>query len=205
MVTHEWFDNPVIVVPKSQEADYRKYYGELVVAIADELDGSAPRKRNAVLNLYPGENILMVDDDMTAISRRKNKIPLGKQEIAHLAENAFLMCSEIGAGMWGINMNLDPMKHRDFHPLSLTKPVYWFVGILPDDIRYDERLLLGEDLDFYLQKLNKYRKVLRFNNYQPEIFLSKEGGIQQRDKWLECHRIVEQKWGSDIVHIKDTS
>ena len=49
--TYEYLGCGKIVVPKSQEEAYRVRYGDAVVGIDDELDGSAGKKRNAILDM----------------------------------------------------------------------------------------------------------------------------------------------------------
>ena len=49
--TYEYLGCGKIVVPKSQEKDYKKKYGDAVVSIPDKKDGNIAKKRNAIIDL----------------------------------------------------------------------------------------------------------------------------------------------------------
>lgn len=60
-----------IIVPESQEEEYRKYH-ENVIAIPDELDWNISKKRNAILDLFPDDDIVMLDDDIIEFTKLEN-------------------------------------------------------------------------------------------------------------------------------------
>jgi len=96
------------------------------------------------------------------------------------------------------------MRFREMHPLSLTKQFFWGVGIIKDEFRYDIDIPFGEDIDFFLQKANHYRKVLRFNYYSWKRIDQKAGGIPDRShsKIKKSYDNLINKWGSKIVRYK---
>jgi hypothetical protein len=68
LITNKIFPGATIVVPESQKEQYAHHKN--VVTIADTLDGNISRKRNAVLDLFVGEDdILMLDDDIVDFLR----------------------------------------------------------------------------------------------------------------------------------------
>ena len=46
--TYEYLGTGFIVVPESQKEDYKKKYGNAVLSIPDNKDGSVSKKRNAI-------------------------------------------------------------------------------------------------------------------------------------------------------------
>jgi hypothetical protein len=64
-------------------------------------------------------------------------------------------------------------------------------------------LPLKEDYDMTIQQLNKYRKVLRVNKFFYDVKQSEQAGgcadYRNMDKEKEQLRLLQKKWGSDIV------
>ncbi len=78
LVTHRLFPlNCVVVIPETQLKAYREYNPDLeYVTIPDYLDGNIAKKRNAILNLFPHEQIVMLDDDVIGFFKldKNNKL-----------------------------------------------------------------------------------------------------------------------------------
>jgi hypothetical protein len=78
--TYEYLGCGHIVVPESQEKDYKKRYGSAVVSIPDKRDGSVAKKRNAVLDLIKENEAdgygWVCDDDFIHLVRKKENIRL---------------------------------------------------------------------------------------------------------------------------------
>jgi hypothetical protein len=197
--TINFLPEAIIVVPKKQEKEYKEFYKN-ILAIPDEQDGFVARKRNAILNYFQ-EDLFLIDDDIKGIKNHKGEI-LNTEQVQGLMRNGWQMAYDLGCGIWGLNITDDKMKIHDFQPFSLTKQMYWGVGIIKDYIRYDERFTIGEDVDFWLQKLNLYRKVLRFNLFNYKKSESKKGGICDR-RVKDNHNLLIKKWGRKIVREED--
>lgn len=206
MTAHKWLVNPLVVVPKSQADEYRAAIGnELVYEIPDAMDGNIVRKRNACIDLLGGD-LFIVDDDFDGLIDIFHGEPVSKELINKLIWNGYENCKAMGAGMWGFNITSDKMKSAAYHPLSLTKPVYWAVGLMHDShIRYDETITspqFGSDVDIWLQYLAKYRKIFRYNRYMPKVAVGTgSGGIGKKMSDRRYDRII-QKWGKAIIEPK---
>jgi len=116
------------------------------------------------------------------------------------------MCEEFGTVLWGLNLQSDPRFYREYSPFSFLAPVLGpFSGhvLRENNLRYDERLGLNEDYDYFLQVIRKYRKVLRNNKFfYMAGHLTQKGGCGSHRtlaKEREQAEIMKRKWGSKIV------
>lgn len=204
------FNKAYIVIPESQEEEYRKYEyknGCQLLVIPDEADGNTVRKRNWILDNFKG-NIIIVDDDykyfgMYEGMKKKN---LNPDEVDKFLHNGCIMCNDLGTVLWGVNMNSDPMCYREYSPFSLLSPILGpFQGFcnVPKSIRHDERVYMKEDYDISLQVIHKYNKILRFNKYHYDVnHMDLEGGVvsyRTSQKEEEHNRRLQKKWGKDVV------
>ena len=205
------FKNAYIVIPKSQEEDYKKHSyknGCELLVIPDEADGNIVRKRNWILDNFSG-NIIIVDDDYDYLGYHeggKTNIKMNVDHIEEFLENGCIMCRDLGTVMWGVNVNTDPMCYREYSPFSLISPTlgpFQAFCDLPKNIRYDERVYLKEDYDICLQVIRKYGKILRFNKFHYSVdHMELDGGVvsyRTIEKELEHNRRLQKKWGKDIV------
>jgi hypothetical protein len=81
-----------------------------------------------------------------------------------LKKNTYL-AKEMEIKLWGVNLNQDKQCYREFSPLTFTSIILGpFMVHLKHDLRFDERFPTKDDYDFSIQVLNKYRRILRFNN-----------------------------------------
>jgi hypothetical protein len=214
------FNNAYIVIPKSQEEDYRKYEpyenGCELLVIPDEADGNIVKKRNWILNNYEGKNVVIVDDDYDYIGYHENfetNIKMSPDEIDVMLERGFIMAKDLGTPMWGINVNTDPIAYMQYTPFNMLSPILGpfqaFTDELPAFIRYDEYLYLKEDYDISLQVMHKYHKVLRFNKYHYSVnHINKKGGVvsyRTQDKENRHNERLQKKWGRKVVKLRNDS
>ena len=162
--------------------------------------------RNCILDKRITKNIIMVDDDLTSIRwlLKRKDIVLDNASIIKLIKTGFEMASDAKCGLWGLNLNTDPLSYHVNKPFSFSLPVLGtFSGILDDSLRYDENITLKEDYDYFIQQMMKYRKVLRFNFLHYECdHLKMKGGCQEYRTLNEESRqkvLLQEKWGSKIV------
>lgn len=195
-----------IWVPESQGDDYRQHYGDRVITIPDALDGNSARKFNAILDRRPTDWVLVVDDDITAIGyfERDYQFFPDPDYLAEMIVHHFTLAHDLGVKLWGINQTYDALHYRTLTPFSLLAPILGpFMGILDTPLRFDERLPLKEDYDYWLQHLQKYRKTLRVNKYHYyHDHGSEPGGVvsfrtEQGER--EQLKLLQQKWGAGIV------
>ena len=179
--TFEYLGEGKIVVPESQKSAYSKRYGTAVISIPDKQDGSVSKKRNAILDIIEktGSKLgWIIDDDLNCLRRKKENIKLSGAEALEQMERLYNMAIDMDAKYGGFDYSPDNMKLKDMAPLSLTKIVFGATLIKADDgLKYDERLRICEDVDYFLQKLNRHRRVLKDNQYFAE-FYGVDGGEQ---------------------------
>tara|TARA_R110000824_G_scaffold140613_1_gene306721 strand:- start:1348 stop:2085 length:738 start_codon:yes stop_codon:yes gene_type:complete len=209
ITSHKIFPSAKIVVPESQLSDYQTHYGEKVVSIPDEKDGNIAVKRNAILDMAAADGVewlLMVDDDYQYVGKITNQNPrwLNNDEIETLIAEGCQMADELQTGMWGLNVQIDPKFYREYSPFSLTTPILGpWQAVKVSELRYDEKISLKEDYDFWLQSIRKYRKTLRFQSYHYMVnHINKSGGVvsyrtKQREE--EHNQMLQEKWGRRVV------
>lgn len=177
-----------------------------MITIPDAQDGNICRKTNAILEHSPADWTLVVDDDLSAIGyyeRNQHYWP-EPEFLAHFILNAFLMAEDLHVKLWGLNQYSDPMGYKTGRPFSLLSPILGpFKGVIRNPLRFDERLPLKEDYDYWLQHVQRYRKTLRFQKWHYYHDHGKEPGgvVSQRTMADEQAQfdLLQQKWGADIV------
>lgn len=209
------FQNAYVVIPKSQEEEYKKYdlknECEYLV-IPDEGDGNIARKQNYILRNYRG-NVVIVDDDYSYIGLYEGmKLKkLNCDEIDTFIEKGFILAEDLGTTLWGLNMNTDKMTYREYSPFSMLSPILgpFQAHLNRGEFLYDERLFLKNDYDMSLQVLRKYHKLLRLNKFHYSVdHIKRAGGSSTHRTWekeQEHNRRLEKKWGSNIVRLREDS
>lgn len=206
--TYEYLGCGKIIVPESQEQEYRKKYGDAVQSIPDSKDGTVTKKRNAILDLIKEEQAdgygWIIDDDLTKIKRKKEAIDLPSNEALELLDKIHIMAKDMDIKYAGVDYSLDNMKLKDFQPFSFTKVI--FGGALidaTDNIRYDEQFRINEDVEFWVQKMNLNRRLLKDNQYAM-VFYGEDGGKDSVIGYTEDDRkhyadMINNKWGKKIM------
>ena len=206
--TYEYLGCGKIIVPKSQESDYKKRYGNAVHTIPDERDGSVAKKRNAILDLISEEQEdgygWIIDDDLVKIKRKKENLDLDSEQALELLEKLQIMSTDMGIKYAGVDYSLDNMKLKDMTPFSFTKVIFWGTLVnANDNLRYDERFKINEDVEFWVQKLNLHRKLLKDNQYAM-VFYGDDGGKDSvigydRNDARVYATMLNNKWGKQIM------
>lgn len=152
--------------------------------------------------------IIHMDDDIhwyAAHMGDETARRLKEEEVYELFENFCRLAYEWGCGMWGLSINIDRLSYAEFLPFSLHGYIDGgTVGYVRNDgIRYDEELTIKEDVDYFLQSLEKYHKALRINKYRiyKESFTN-HGGCQffrNPENEKKQFKRMQEKWGSDII------
>jgi hypothetical protein len=195
-----------IWIPESQLDDYSKYYDqEQLITIPDDQDGNTSRKFNAILDNSPSKWTLILDDDVTAIGvwDQADHIYLRPKEIDHLIMMGFILAHELGCRLWGLNQGRDELWYETYKPFNLLAPILGpWTGHLDPVLRYDERVPMKEDYDFFLQNIRKHRKALRLNKYH---YLHDHGSmvggvVSQRTLDMEESNVLRmrEKWGDTV-------
>ena len=211
--TYEYLGCGKIIVPKSQEKEYQKRYGEAVHSIPDNRDGTVAKKRNAILELIQEEQEdaygWLIDDDLVGLRRKKENITLDTEEALELLERLYIMSKDMGIGYAGVDYSLDNMKLKDYQPFSFTKPIFGGALVCANDgLRYDERFRINEDVEFWVQKLNLNRRLLKDNQYAM-VFHGEDGGKDSVIGYSNNDRrmyatMLNNKWGHRIMNWNKT-
>ena len=156
--------------------------------------------------------VCMLDDDVKGIYRfnkaEHNNFGYVKtivNDFIPFIERYTLMAQEMGAYLWGVNLNPDSRSYIHFRPFSTNNIILgpFSCHIKGGGIFYDENIPLKEDYDLALQHLNKHRKILRLNMYHYVCKQSenKGGCAVYRNYHTEAKNfdLLRKKWGSKIV------
>lgn len=202
--TYEYLGTGFIVVPESQKEDYKKKYGNAVLSIPDNKDGSVSKKRNAIIDLIKEKETdgygFIIDDDMVALKRKKENIKLDGDQCLEILERLYIMAKDMCASFGGFDYSGDNMKLKDMNPFSLNKIIFGLTLVsVKDGLKYDERFRVNEDVEFYLQKMNSGRRLIKDNQYYAE-FYGQDGGSDSvikytRNEQRKYATMINNKWG----------
>lgn len=206
-VSHKLLPGVVYAIQEADVRDYHEHEHDFMV-LPDSVKGNMAKVRNAIRAAVGAEDLVMLDDDVRSLrvwGDDGKARALESDEIVRFLENGFEMAREMGAQLWGVNLVEDPGAYRSGNPLSMKRPVLGPFSCIcsSNELTYDERLGLKEDYDFFIQNMNRYRVVLRFDRYhymcghktQPGGCSTYRTMVEEESQFAELQR----KWGSDIV------
>jgi hypothetical protein len=206
-ITHKLFNHEnFCYVVREEEANFYKHLGVHIKIIPKGKVKDIATTRNWILENKDSEYVVMVDDDIKNFYWTKKRIrtPISKEELTFQIENGFQLAEDCGSGLFGMNLQCDPMFYRISTPFSFNAPVLGpFIGILDTSLRYDENLPLKEDYDYFIQQLRKHRKIIRANflTYDADHLKLKGGCQTYRNEELEKkqNELLIKKWGTDVI------
>ena len=207
-ISHKLF-NPekfVYVVREEEEKEYRKLGANLKLIPSGTVKDIATT-RNYILDTRTTDQLVMVDDDLKSIIRTYNgkQTDMNQEQIDHMILNGFQMAEDCGSPIWGMNVQFDPRFYRIVCPFTFGLIILGpFIAIRDFSLRYDETLPLKEDYDFFLQHIQKSRRVLRFNMFSYMCDHQKlAGGCQEyrtSEAEKEQFRLLKEKWGEVVYN-----
>jgi hypothetical protein len=204
--------------------EYKEYIKENkgfennIISVPDGIQGNLCRIRNYILDneLKDNDVVLIIDDDMQGIYRYEQngdygyeKYKLDEKQLYLMLEHYSVLCEDFGFKYWGVNCNADALSYRHTTPFSTVSYIGgpFQVFLKGNNLRYDEKLMLKEDYDMTIQNCNKYRGCLRVNKYHYNCKQSKQKGgcatYRNYDREAEQLKLLQQKWGKDIVKIDE--
>ena len=205
VLTRKVIPDSILAIHEFEKDYYKKKEGGELLVIPDDLRGNIAKVRNFILDNANDDKIVMLDDDVKAVGYHQdcNQNVMNYNQILDFLDNGYIMCKELGCSLWGINLQSDPKFYREYNPFSLLGAVLGtFSCHFKPELRYDEKLFLNEDYDFFLKNIKKYRKVLRFNKYYYVAnHLNKKGGCgsyRLKDTEIEQAKIMQKRWGSKV-------
>lgn len=193
-----------VVVPMSQRLDYIENIESdkcHIVCIPDEKDWNIAKKRNAMLDMYEDEDIVMLDDDIKwfAKLRIEELHKMTESEILTMLTKTFESMERLGLYLWGVYpvCNAFFMNHtiatKGFiiGSTMLFRKWHW--------LRFDETLKAKEDYDISLQAYYKHWAVYRLNDIATakQAYKGKGWVAQQRTEsdidWQAVQRMLEKR------------
>lgn len=162
MTTHQTIRNPTLVVPSDEAAEYARRYPEIeVVRIPPDRVGVSA-VRNWIISFFEEDDaIVMYDDDVTAMqticSMRNRKLtPI---EIEAVVENTAYCAAGAGARLFGWNQRPDPRVLQRNDPFSVVNWCGGVVGVIGNEVRWDQMLKFKCDIDACLTELMNNRII----------------------------------------------
>lgn len=205
----KWFPSVILYVHEFEEEYYREVNPKAnIQSMPDALKGNMAKVRNHILRMSTADVVVMIDDDVKGLYRVENRKweLMTWQEVAEKTEQWAQEAYHLGTPLFGVNTNNDRGSYREYSPISFLSPILGsFFGIikLDNDIRFDERLSLNEDFDYYLQVIQKHHRALRWNKYHYKAAHIKGLGgccsYRTVDAEKKQAEIMLRKWGSDVV------
>lgn len=203
------------------ETEYEDYiynnkgYEKNIVSCTRGIQGNVCRIRNHILRTEfenGADVVVIVDDDMKYMAYFEsvgrfgyNDIRLETEDFLPFVEEYSLMATDLGAFLWGVNLNYNKDAYNHYTPFSTNNVVLgpFSCHIRGGGIWYDERLPLKEDYDICIQHLNRYRVILRVNKYHYYCKQSEQDGgcatYRNMDREREQLELLRKKWGSEII------
>lgn len=215
ITTMDYLSRTVCVVSEDEIDEYRKKNPHIdpnrFIECPREYQGHGkPKVLNWILdNLFDDCDVLIeLDDDIHAYmfhvkNGKDEKIP--EDDVYEIFENNSRLAIEWGCAIWGLNINSDPLSYDEFKPFRLHGYIDGgtVAHVRDDGLRYDETLSIKEDVDFFLQNLQKYHKALRIEKIyvNKESFTNEGGANAIRNEELEKEQFnrMQAKWGSNII------
>ena len=205
------FPDAAICVRAEQFGEYQAEYPDNEIIVQTQPGASGAR--NAILDAWNDRDILMMDDDVSAIkcfvprSGAKGKydtVPLEGDRLIETLNKMFSSARSLGAYHWGVSPTSNPLFYNDKKPVSTDNFVNgsmtgYLAGI---DIRFDLALIHKEDYDFTVQAWLRYGRVLRFNAILTNAAhrSNKGGACEYRtdETERESIKVLVEKWG-DLI------
>lgn len=215
VLTLDYLSKAKVYVSPEDYPNYIKHnqrHADRIIAVPEGVQGKGKaHAMNYLLDTLWSEQtdaIVFIDDDVTTLMAH---IKNGKheerteEEFYEIVENNCRLAKDWGCGMWSFNLNSDPMIYDEFKPFRLHAYLDGGCqGIVQNDgLRYDEELTVKEDVDMFLQQVQKYHKALRIDKYylKKRSFEGSGGSQEFRSKEAEQEqfKMMQKKWGSSII------
>ena len=211
----------VYVSPEDYE-DYIKFnpkFKENIIKCPEGIQGTPDGKgkiktMNWILDTEMKDDntcIIFLDDDITCLMktmRKEKDIPISTEEFLEMNENYCILAREWGIGIWSYNTNADPLSYKEYLPFSVHAYLdgSHLAFVKKNELRFDERFTVKEDVDMVLQQIQKYHKVLRVNRYYYKVKgFEGKGGVQEFrtvEKEKEQFKMFRKKWGDVVIQNK---
>ena len=160
ITSHRLFPTATLVVPESEIEAYGHIPLSEKVTIPDSVSGVSA-VRNWIVQRFPEEAILMLDDDISAcvcmVSLRCRKLSV--DETLAMLENSAYCARGAGARLFGWHQRSDPRLLQRNDPFGINHWVGGAVGVIGKEPKWDELLKCKCDIDASLTELMVNRLV----------------------------------------------
>jgi hypothetical protein len=200
-------------VDRREAEEYRKMNpGIIIVECPEGVQGNVQRVRNYLIDnefSLGVDAVCIMDDDVRGLYfwEKNDAVLIDKDELQEVLEKYTMLAYELGAMAWGANVNTDRQGYIETKPLGFKDEVLgpFLVILRGNEIRYDPRMVLKEDYDFFLMNMHRYRKVLRVNKMFYNCKQSEQAGgcagLRNIEKEREAFERLQKKWGKKIVRL----
>ncbi len=207
--TKKIFPSAALVVPASQEDDYRKYNPETEIIVhPDSVVGISP-KRQWVYSKF-GDQV-QLDDDIIGVHRMYRAAGQGKMKLTPVEAEALMhdlyhVAKEAGAKLWGLNCVSNPMHYAGERPIAFNKFIKGgCIGIMRDENLFfiDENYFIGEDAWICLLNahFNRYSFIdMRFSMTFDTTEYAQGGcaDFRTEERRREAYEILKKSFGDGI-------
>lgn len=214
--TLRYFPHCKIWVADNELEEYKKQNPDTeIIGLGTDSGKNISVIRNHILKAEfdnGADVVCMLDDDVKGIYRydkaKHNNFGYVKSEVTDLLgfiERYSIMAKELGAYLWGVNLNKDSRSYNHFRPFNTNNIILgpFSCHLKGGGVFYDENIPLKEDYDLALQHLNKHRKILRLNMYHYDCKQSENKGgcavYRNYDTEKKNFELLRRKWGSEII------
>jgi len=204
-----------IWVSEVEAQEYRNNNpGAEIVAVDPKHQGTKTRILNHILDVEfkrgDIDAVAILDDDISYFgyhyNRKREKID--PRHFKRWLIKYTVLAIDLGVHFWGVNLNQDKQSYREYTPFSMVSNIGGpFAVHINHQLRYDDRMPTKDDYDMSLQQINKYRRVLRLNQY---FYVAKQGGSGTGQKGgcsiarnvkneIDQNKLLMKKWGNKII------
>lgn len=154
-----------VLVPESQKKDYAEKIKNPIDTVPDSIRGLGVL-RNWVINNYPQETVIMVDDDISMVyylGKELSERIEDPDKLVQILINTAIMAKDAGTNVFSFKQT-DIRKYKAHEPFSLNTWGGCVVGVIGKKLQFiDNKLKV--DVDFFLQNLLINRIVWINNRY----------------------------------------
>ena len=159
-----------------------------------------PQKRNFIMDYFfkDGQSFVFCDDDIDGIYKKKDNklVKLDCEGVYNLIKMGFETAVEYKTNFWGVYPVVNAFYMQD----KITKCgfiITSFCGLLPSDIRIDEKYIFKNDYYLSAKSIVKNGCIVRFDNYCVDAkHYNKTGGLSEfRNDELEkkcCDYLISE-------------
>lgn len=178
MLQREGFDKKDVTVFVADEEERMSYQAELADFCPNLVVGQLGihHQRRFIESYYPaGTRLLCMDDDVSAMKRPFNPLPLKE-----IFASCFRIAEEEGCGLWGISPTDNGLSLKDEAVVGLRYIIGACFGMVVPSVPLDYPRPFTEDFRRSILSFKRDGKVIRFNGLGPTTRYFKEpGGLQE--------------------------